>query len=74
MESRPLGVVVACASCILADDHGMVRKVEVLRAIGDKLDCPMPPLLVSAVQGPEHQSSWNDRSAPWHASKAEAGL
>jgi Zn-dependent protease with chaperone function len=45
-------VVVACASCILADDQVTVREVEVLRAICDRLDCPMPPLLVGEVQGP----------------------
>jgi hypothetical protein len=45
-------VVVACASCILADDQVTVREVEVLRAICDRLDCPMPPLLVGQVEGP----------------------
>jgi hypothetical protein len=44
-------VVVACASCILADDQVTVREVEVLRAICDRLDCPMPPLLVGEVGG-----------------------
>jgi hypothetical protein len=29
-----------------------VREVEVLRAICDRLDCPMPPLLVGEVEGP----------------------
>jgi Zn-dependent protease with chaperone function len=45
-------VVVGCASCILADDVVTVREVEVLRAICDRLDCPMPPLLVGEVEGP----------------------
>jgi Zn-dependent protease with chaperone function len=45
-------VVVACASCVLADDQVTVREVEVLRAICDRLDCPMPPLLVGEVEGP----------------------
>jgi uncharacterized protein (UPF0276 family) len=45
-------VVVACASCILADDQVTVREVEVLRAICDRLDCPMPPQLVGEVEGP----------------------
>jgi hypothetical protein len=45
-------VVVACAACILADDVVTVREVEVLRAICDRLDCPMPPLLVGEVEGP----------------------
>jgi hypothetical protein len=45
-------VVVACAACILADDQVTVREVEVLRAICDRLDCPMPPLLVGEVERP----------------------
>jgi Zn-dependent protease with chaperone function len=45
-------VVVACASCILADDQVTVRELEVLRAICDRLDCPMPPLLAGEVEGP----------------------
>jgi Zn-dependent protease with chaperone function len=44
-------VVVGCATCILADDVVTVREVEVLRAICDRLDCPMPPLLVDEVEG-----------------------
>jgi hypothetical protein len=44
-------VVVACAACIMADDQVTVREVEVLRAICDRLDCPMP-LLVGEVEGP----------------------
>ena len=44
-------VVVACASCILADDQVTVREVEAFRAICDRLDCPMPPLLVGEVEG-----------------------
>jgi hypothetical protein len=43
-------VAVACASRILADDQVTVREVEVLRAICDGLDCPMPPLLVGEVE------------------------
>jgi Zn-dependent protease with chaperone function len=45
-------VVVACAACILADKQVTVREVEVLRAICDTLDCPMPPLMVGEVNGP----------------------
>jgi Zn-dependent protease with chaperone function len=45
-------VVVACASCVLADEQVTVRELEVLRAICDRLDCPMPPLLVGEVEGP----------------------
>jgi Zn-dependent protease with chaperone function len=42
-------VVVACAACILADDQVTVREVEVLRAICDSLNCPMP-LLAGEVE------------------------
>jgi Zn-dependent protease with chaperone function len=37
-------VVTACAACILADGQVTVREVELLRAICDTLDCPLPPL------------------------------
>src|SRR5262245_47604093 len=45
-------VVVACAACVLADKQVTVREVEVLRAICDILDCPMPPLMAGEVEGP----------------------
>ena len=35
----------ACAACIAADEEVTVREAELLRAVADALDCPMPPLL-----------------------------
>ena len=39
-------IVVACAACIRADLEVTVREVELLRAICDTLDCPLPSLVV----------------------------
>ncbi len=39
-------IVVACAACILANQQVTVREAELLRAICDTLDCPLPPLVV----------------------------
>jgi len=36
----------ACARCILADGVVRVGELELLRAIAESLDCPMPPLIV----------------------------
>jgi hypothetical protein len=38
-------VLLACASCIGADGQVTVDEGELLRAISDSLDCPMPPIL-----------------------------
>jgi hypothetical protein len=38
-------IVDACAACICADAAVQVAEAELLRAICDMLDCPMPPLL-----------------------------
>jgi hypothetical protein len=38
-------IVDACAACICADAAVNVSEAELLRAICDMLDCPMPPLL-----------------------------
>ncbi len=38
-------VLNACATCISADRQVTVEEAELLRAISDTLDCPMPPLL-----------------------------
>jgi len=35
----------ACAVCISADQEITVREAELFRAIGDSLECPIPPLL-----------------------------
>jgi len=37
----------ACVQCVLADGRVAVKELEMLRAIAEALDCPMPPLLVS---------------------------
>ena len=39
-------IVVACAACILANQQVTVREAELLRAICDTLDCPLPPLVM----------------------------
>jgi Zn-dependent protease with chaperone function len=44
-------IVVACAACILANREVTVREAELLRAICDTLDCPLPPLVVGEGDG-----------------------
>ncbi len=44
-------IVVACAACILANQQITVREAELLRAICDTLDCPLPPLVVGEAEG-----------------------
>jgi hypothetical protein len=44
-------IVVACAACILANQEVSVREAELLRAICDTLDCPLPPLVVGDAVG-----------------------
>jgi hypothetical protein len=44
-------IVVACAACILANQQVTVREAELLRAICDTLDCPLPPLVVREAEG-----------------------
>jgi hypothetical protein len=44
-------IVVACAACILANQQITVREAELLRAICDTLDCPLPPLFVEGAEG-----------------------
>jgi hypothetical protein len=39
-------VVTAYVTCVLSDRQVRPREMEVLRAITEALDCPMPPLLV----------------------------
>jgi Zn-dependent protease with chaperone function len=38
-------VLSACAACVAADRKVTVHEAEILRAVADVLDCPMPPLL-----------------------------
>jgi Zn-dependent protease with chaperone function len=44
---RPLKkqLLLACAACVGADGHVTVEEGELLRAISDAIDCPMPPLI-----------------------------
>ena len=44
-------IVVAVAACILANDHVTVREAELLRAICDTLDSPLPPLFATETDG-----------------------
>ncbi len=43
-------IVVACTACILANQQVTVREAELLRAICDTLDCPLPPLVVGKAE------------------------
>lgn len=47
LASPPLKrrILSACAACIAADGLVTVAEGELLRAVADSLDCPMPPLL-----------------------------
>jgi Zn-dependent protease with chaperone function len=44
-------ILAACAACICVDGHITVEEGELLRAISDCLDCPMPPLLAPDGNG-----------------------
>jgi hypothetical protein len=44
-------IVDACAACILANKQVTLREAELLRAICDTLDCPLPPLVVGKAEG-----------------------
>jgi hypothetical protein len=50
-------IVVACTACILANQQVTVREAELLRAICDTLECPLPPLVVGEAEG-----RWGTRS------------
>ena len=42
-------VLEACAQAVAADGQVNRREAEILRAIADSLDCPIPPVLDEAV-------------------------
>jgi Zn-dependent protease with chaperone function len=44
-------IVTACATCILSNQQVTVREAELLRAVCDTLDCPLPPLVASESDG-----------------------
>jgi hypothetical protein len=50
-------LVDACAACICADAAVNVAEAELLRAMCDMLDCPMPPLLPGQSVTPTAQAS-----------------
>ena len=52
LASRPLKkqILLACAAIIGADGRVTVEEGELLRAISDSIDCPMPPLLGQGSQ------------------------
>jgi len=41
-------IMLACAATVMADDRVTDRETELLRAIGDALDCPVPPFVQSS--------------------------
>jgi len=41
-------IMLACAATVMADDQVTGREAELLRAIGDALDCPVPPFVQSS--------------------------
>jgi hypothetical protein len=55
LASRPLKrqILLACAATVGADGRVTVEEGELLRAISDSLDCPMPPLLDAGEQSNE---------------------
>jgi hypothetical protein len=42
------GLMLGCAATVMADDHVTDREAELIRAIGDALDCPVPPFVQSS--------------------------
>jgi Zn-dependent protease with chaperone function len=40
-------LMLACAATVMADDKVTDREVELIRAIGDAVDCPVPPFVAS---------------------------
>jgi len=40
-------MLAACTTCIAYDGKVTIEEAELLRAIADSLDCPLPPLLIS---------------------------
>ena len=43
-------VLQACTACIAADGEVTIEEAELLRAIADSLDCPIPPFLAGTPQ------------------------
>lgn len=49
------GLMLACAATVMADDKVTDREVELIRAIGDAIDCPVPPFVASDDHHGNHQ-------------------
>lgn len=45
------GILSACLLCIAADNRITVQEAELLRAVAENLDCPVPPLIPEVVAG-----------------------
>ena len=45
----------ASAACVSHDNQVTVQEGELLRAISDALDCPMPPLIAGQMLPPDHE-------------------
>ena len=44
-------VLGACTTCVVADKYVSLEEIELLRAIGISLDCPIPPVEPGLLQG-----------------------
>ncbi|UCH30451.1 MAG: M48 family metallopeptidase [Myxococcales bacterium] len=47
MPALKRDIMLACAATVMADDNITDREAELIRAIGDGLDCPVPPFVQS---------------------------
>jgi hypothetical protein len=45
-------VLLACAQTVVADGQVLYREAELLRAIADTLDCPVPPFVEALESEP----------------------
>jgi Zn-dependent protease with chaperone function len=45
------GIIEACVAAIAADGKVTVTEAELLRAVGARLDCPIPPMLPGSLEG-----------------------
>ncbi|TVQ97448.1 MAG: hypothetical protein EA399_13350 [Desulfovibrionales bacterium] len=50
-EAAKRDLILACAAVIVADGHVTIAQAEILRAVSDALECPMPPLLPGQLAG-----------------------
>ncbi|MEM7137580.1 MAG: M48 family metallopeptidase [Myxococcota bacterium] len=49
------GLMRACAATVMADQRVTDREAELIRAIGDAIDCPVPPFVASGDHDGNHQ-------------------